>query len=216
MACGYAASRGDTGVLSIGYSPWFRPSMLVSLQSEFAQRAPGTKLALHSAFSTTQIELLLKGTLQAGIIELPADGEGLETHRLWHDELLAALPENHPLASHSTIDRQDLADEPIVWIARALHPALHEYFLESCHRLGYLPRIVHEVNTLSELLDLVGGGAGIAFVKVAIGERVREPGVVFRPLSGPKLFLDTGVAYRSDNRSEALQTLLHLLREQST
>src|ERR1700683_3370178 len=28
MECGYAASRGDTGVLLIGYSPWFRPSSL--------------------------------------------------------------------------------------------------------------------------------------------------------------------------------------------
>jgi DNA-binding transcriptional LysR family regulator len=216
MECGYAASRGDTGVLSIGYSPWFRPSLLVALQSEFAERVPGTRLALHSAYSTTQIELLLKGMLQAGIVELPADAPGLETHSVWHDELLAALPENHPLASHSEIDRQDFANEPIIWMARTLHPALHQYFVESCQRLGYVPHIVHEINTVSELLDLVAVGAGIGFVKMSIIERVREPGVVFRPLSGPKLFIETGVAYRSDSRSEALHSLLQLLREQST
>jgi DNA-binding transcriptional LysR family regulator len=216
MERGYAASRGDIGVLSIGYSPWFRPSLLVALQSEFAGRMPGTRLVLHSAYSTTQIELLLKGTPQAGIIELPANVSDLETQRVWHDELAAALPENHPLASHSEIDRHDLADEPIIWIARALHPALHQYFLESCQCLGYAPRIVYEINTVSELLDLVGAGAGVGFVKMSIVERVREPGVVFRPLSVPKLFIDTGVAYRSDNRSAAVQSLLQLLREQST
>jgi DNA-binding transcriptional LysR family regulator len=216
MECGYAASRGDTGVLLIGYSPWFRPSLLVALQTAFAERVPGTRLALCSAYSTTQIELLLKGTIQAGIIELPADGQGLEMRRVWHDELVAALPENHPLASHSGIDHQDLANEPIIWIARALHPALHQYLLESCQRLGYIPRIAHEINTVSELLDLVAAGAGIGFVKMSIVERVREPGVVFRPLSGHKLFIDTGVAYRSESRSEALQALLRLLREQST
>src|SRR6202167_3776190 len=90
VECGYAASRGDTGVLSIGYSPWFRPSILVALQKAFAERVPGTRLDLHSAYSTTQIELLLKGMLQAGIVELPADAPGLETHSVWHDELLAA------------------------------------------------------------------------------------------------------------------------------
>jgi DNA-binding transcriptional LysR family regulator len=216
MECGYTASRGDTGVLLMGYSPWFRPSLLVALQAEFSERAPGTKLALHSAYSTIQVELLLKGTLQAGIIELPANGEGLATHCVWHDELVVALPENHPLAARSEIDRQDLAIEPIIWIARSLHPTLHEYFLESCQRLGFVPRIAHEVTTVSELFDLVGAGAGLGFVKRSIAERVRELGVVFRELSGPRLFIDTGVAYRADNRSEALRTLIQLLREQST
>src|ERR1700728_1466547 len=175
MECGYAASRGDTGVLSIGYSPWFRPSLLVALQSAFAERVPGARLALHSAYSTTQIELLLKGTLHAGVIELPANGEGLETHCVWHDELVVALLENHPLAARSEIDRQDLASEPIIWIARALHPALHQYILESCQRLGYVPRIVHEISTVSELFVRGGGGAGSGFVKRSIAERVREP-----------------------------------------
>ena len=216
VECGYAASRGDTGVLSIGYSPWFRPSLLVALQAAFAERVPKTRLALHSAYSTTQIDLILKGTLHAGIIELPANGEGLETHCVWHDELVLALSEDHPLAACSEIDRQDLANEPIIWIAKALHPALHQYFLESCQRLGYLPRIVHEINTVSELFDLAAAGAGIGFVKRSIAERVRESGVVFRELSGPRLFIDTGIAYRADNRSEALRVLIQLLREQST
>lgn len=216
MERGYAASRGDSGVLSIGYSPWFRPSLLVALQSAFAQRVPGTKLALHSAYSTIQTEMLLKGTLEAGIIDLPADGEGLETHCVWHDELVVALRENHPLAANSAIDWQNLANEPTIWIAKAFHPALHQYFLESCQRFGYWPRIVHEINTVSELLDLVAAEEGIGFVKKSCTERIRELGVVFRELSGPKLFFDTGVAYRRDNRSEALRVLVQLLLEQST
>jgi hypothetical protein len=96
---------------------------------------------------------------------------------------------------------QDLACEPIIWIAGALHPGLPQYFLESCQRLGYPPRIVHEINTLSELVDLVG--AGIRFVKVSIVERVREPDVVFRRLSVPKLFIDTGLAYWSNSGAVA-------------
>src|SRR3984885_8595767 len=98
MECGYAASRGDTGVLLIGYSPWFRPSLLVALQTAFAERRPKAKLAFHSAYSSAQIELLLKGTLQAGIVELPVNAEGLTTHCVWREELILAVPEDHPLA----------------------------------------------------------------------------------------------------------------------
>lgn len=215
VECGYAASRADSGAFSLGYSPWFRPSLLVKLQVAFAENLPSGVLALQSAYSSTQIDLILKGTLQAGIIELPVTIEGLETHCVWHDELVVALPESHPLASQPEIDPQDLANEPIIWIARAQHPALHRYFLDSCQRVGYVPRIVHEINAVSELFDLVGVSAGISFVKRSIAQRVQEPGVVFRELRGSKLSIDTGVAYRMDNRSEALQCLLELLREQS-
>ena len=216
VECGYAASRGNTGVLSVGYSPWFRPSLLVALQSAFAERVPGSRLALHSAYSITQIKLLLNGTLDAGIIELPAKEEDLETQCVWHDELVVALRDSHPLAQGSKIYCQSLANEPIIWIAKALHPTLHQHLLESCQRLDYVPHIAHEVNTVSELFDLVGAGVGIGFVKKSIAERVREPSVVFRELSGPKLFIDTGVAHRADNWSEALRVLIQLLRERST
>jgi DNA-binding transcriptional LysR family regulator len=79
-----------------------------------------------------------------------------------------------------------------------------------------VPRIVHEINTVSELFDLVEAGAGIGFVKRSTAERIHEPGMVFRDLNGPRLSIDTGVAYRADNRSEALRLLIQILREQST
>jgi DNA-binding transcriptional LysR family regulator len=85
------ASRGDTGVLSLGYSPWFRPSLLLALKTRLAERMPSTRLAPDSAYSPEQMDLLLKGTLQLGIIELPAEGEGLETQCVWHDELVVTL-----------------------------------------------------------------------------------------------------------------------------
>jgi len=215
VQCGYAASRRDEGELLIGYSPWFRPSLLVGLQAAFGERTPNARLAFHSAYSSTQIELLLKGTLQAGIIELPVNAEGLTTHCVWREEVILAVPENHTLAKRSDIDRKNLTNEPIIWIAKTLNLVLHEYLLESCQRSGYMPRIAHEVNTVSELLDLVASGAGIGFVKRCIGERGRKSGVVFRELEKPRLFIETGIAYRADNESKALRVLIQLLREQS-
>lgn len=204
------------GRLSIGFSPWFRPSLLVAFRTAFGQRVPKTSLAFHSAYSTTQIELLLKGTLQAGIIELPANAEGLTTHCVWREELILALPENHPLAKQSGIDRQALTNEPIIWIAKPLNLTLHEYLLESCQRLGYVPRIVHEVNTVSELFDLVASGAGIGFVKKIHWGARSGAGSGISGVERTEAFIDTGVAYCADNRSEALRALVQLLREQST
>jgi DNA-binding transcriptional LysR family regulator len=120
------------------------------------------------------------------------------------------------LGKQSKIDPQDLAGEPVVWIARTLHPALHECVLESCQRSGYVPRIAHEVNTVSELFDLVAAGIGVGFIKRSTAEQSFARGVIFRELTGLRLLIDTAVAYRSDNRPESLQALIQLLRERST
>lgn len=215
VVCGYAVSRGETGVLSLGYSPWFRPSLLLATQAAFVEKLPKMRLALHSAYSTTQINLILKGTLAAGIVELPANEEGLEIHCVWHEKLVVALPERHPLATRAEIAHEDLVDEPAIWIAKSLNPSLHQSILESCQRFGFLPRIAYEVNTVSEILDLVTAGAGIAFVKSSSVERGSEGRIVFRELRGRKLFIETGIAYRPDNNSEALRVLVALLREQA-
>jgi DNA-binding transcriptional LysR family regulator len=130
--------------------------------------------------------------------------------------MVVALQDSHPLAPLSEIHRLDLANEPIIGIAKTLNLALHEYLFESCQRSGYTPRIVHEVNTVSELFDLVASGAGIGFVKRSIANKVCEPCVVLRELSAPKLSIQTGIAYRADNKSEALRALIQLVREQST
>jgi DNA-binding transcriptional LysR family regulator len=149
-------------------------------------------------------------------VELPVRSEGLETHRLWRDELVVAVPENHRLATQSQIDRRDLTGLPMIWASRTNHPALNEPLLDSGHWGGQVPVIAHEVNTVAELLDLVSNGAGIGFVKRVIAERTPEPGVAYRELSGPGLFIETGVVYRAEDKSEALRTLLQLLLEQAS
>jgi DNA-binding transcriptional LysR family regulator len=111
---GQAASRGDTGVLSLGYSPCFKPSLLVPFQTALADRLPKTRLALHSAYAAAQIEMLHTGKLHAGIMEFPVHCDGLETHTIWRDTLVSVIPENHALAKCSQIDPQDLANEPII------------------------------------------------------------------------------------------------------
>ncbi len=216
VECGHAAHKGNAGVFSLGYSPWFRPSLLAEVQKAFAERVARVKLSLHSAYTPVQIDLILKGVLDAGIVVLPVAAEGLQARCIWHDELVAVLPSNHSLASQAKIDRQDLADEPVVWAAKVLNPTLHQSFLESCRRWGYVPNIVHEISTVPEMLDLIAQGEGIGFVKKSTAARTNESGIVFRELCSPGLFIETGLAFRTGNSSEALRVLIELLRDQST
>lgn len=215
--CGAAVSRGDSGVISVGYTTaWIESSVLTVLRAAFSDKMPGTILTFHSACTVNQIDLLLKGSLQAGLVVLPADSDGLRTHRIWREPLALALPEDHRLTAQAEIEITDLIEEPMLWLARPVNPRLHDHLLTACQKLGFVPRIVHGVKTPTEAIDWVAAGAGIALVRASTGERLQHKGVAFRRLAAPGLTIETGVAYRGDNRSEALKALVQLLRDQSS
>lgn len=152
---GYAASQGDTGAFRVGYSPWFRPSLLLALQEKFCIRFPNRPFELLSSYSTSQVSMLLRGYLQASIVELPFHGQGLLTRCVWRDRLVAAVPSKHHLADCGILRRDDFLVEPVIWLAQTLHPALYQHFLDSLRTSGQTPRVGHEVNSIPEMLDLV-------------------------------------------------------------
>ncbi len=217
VECGAAASRGDTGVLSVGYTTaWVESSLLTAIRATFSDKVPGSILTFHSACTVSQIDLLLKGSLQAGFVVFPADADGLRTHRIWREPLALALPEKHRFTAQDEIEIRDLNEEPMLWQARAVNPRLHDHLLKSCQKLGFVPNIVHGVKTPTEAIDWVAAGTGIALVCASTGDRIQHKGVAFRRLAAPGLTIETGVAYRGDNRSQALKALVQLLREQSS
>ena len=126
---------------------------------------------------------------------------------------MLALPEGHPLATATEIDHRRLKVEPIISIAATLNPSFSQVFPDFCERLGYSPRVIHEVNTLSEIFDLVRLGLGIGFVKKSAAAVSTENGIAFKALSGSQPYIDTGVAYRNGPLSPSLEKLVELLRE---
>jgi len=217
VECGSAASRGDTGVLAIGYTAdWFDSFLLTTIRKRFTESRPDTVLTLHSVSAMDQIDMLLKGSLHAGLVHLPIDGGGLQMRTLWREPMALALPEGYHLSSRDEIGVGQLVEQPMVWIDRAINPWLHDHLLRSCQRLGCTPSIAQEVKALAEAIDWVAAGAGIAMVRASTVQRFQHRGVAFRPLAAPGLTVETGVAYRGDSRSEALKALVEILREQST
>lgn len=216
VECGEAASRGDTGVLSVGYTPWLDPSFLTAARSAFARLTSNTQMTFHSSSTIDQIDLLLKGSLQAGIVLLPVEAEGLRVHCVWREPLSLALADDHRLVGRQVVSFQDLAEEPMIWFARTINPALHDHLLRCCRKLGFMPTVAHEITSVSESLDLVAANVGVSFVKGSTAAGLSRKGVVFRELAAPGLAIDIGIAYRGDSRSQALKAFVRLLREQSS
>jgi DNA-binding transcriptional LysR family regulator len=213
VEAGATANAGNNRMVRVGYTPLLDTAMLPLISRSFTEAANDATLLFQSTYSTVQFDQILSGRLEAGLVALPIGSEALQTHRVFRDRLIVAIPSNSDLAKCTVIGPDEIATQPIVWFGRLINSYLHQHLVESCQRTGFTPHIAHEVSTVVEMLDLVSSGAGIGFVKDSVRSLLRPQGIIFRELVSPELSIEIGIAYRDENCSANLRALLQALSQ---
>jgi DNA-binding transcriptional LysR family regulator len=210
---GAAASRGETGVLNVGFTPFLDTARLVEVRKRLAEMMPEVALDFRSAYCSVQVGLVLREILDAGLIVLPPQSTEVLAKCVWRTRLVVAVPEKSPLAAPEPLALRELSGEAAVWLARDVNPALYDRLLDICHKSGCLPNIAHEALTYDEMLDAISSGLGAGFVKESTARRLQVRGIVFRELKDAHLSLEIGVVRRPEKSSRALEGLLHVFEE---
>lgn len=89
---GAAASRGETGVLNIGFTPFVDAARLVEIREKFAVEMPEVALEFRSAYCSAQVGMILREVLDAGLIILPPESDEVSKQCVWCMELVVAVP----------------------------------------------------------------------------------------------------------------------------
>jgi DNA-binding transcriptional LysR family regulator len=114
--------------------------------------------------------------------------EGTRSHlsleRIGSCELVAALPQGHPLAKHRSVPLEALAHEEFVFISEHTYPAAARFVRTACERAGFRPRILQTAERGFTALGMVAGNCGIALLPEPLRE-LPHAGVVFRQLADP-------------------------------
>src|SRR5215472_14214235 len=98
-----ASGQPLTGRFRLGVIPTVAPFLLPKALPLLRERFPKLKLFLREDLTHRLIEGLKSGALDAALIALPYETQGLETAHVGDDELMAALPEGHPLCTAKRI-----------------------------------------------------------------------------------------------------------------
>ena len=96
------AGQPLTGRFRLGVIPTVAPFLLPRALPLLRQRFPKLRLFLREDLTQRLIGALKAGQLDAALIALPFDMHGLDWAHVSEDELLAAVPADHPLALQST------------------------------------------------------------------------------------------------------------------
>ena len=96
------------GPLRLGVIFTISPYLMPGLVHKMLQLAPKMPLILTENYTGELLEQLRAGQIDVAIMALPIHEPGLMLAPLYDEELVVAVPHNHPWANQSEIDREDV------------------------------------------------------------------------------------------------------------
>ncbi|MGX5715541.1 LysR substrate-binding domain-containing protein [Arthrobacter sp. MAHUQ-56] len=175
-------ASGRSGMLRIGFTAASGFSILGPLLEELSSIIPEVDIELEELVTGDQLAGLLTGELDLGLARPPFDRETFDSHLLYRESMVLAVPEGHPLSLLGRdITAEDFQDAPLIMHS----PTQARYFYDLVVRT--LPirhaNVVHTVSQILTMVSLVAAKRGLAFVPhsaTLLGIR----GVEFLPLEG--------------------------------
>ena len=124
-----------------------------------------------------------RSNVDLAVVALPFTQSDMDRIAFAEAELVASLPEGHPLAEREVVDIVDLAGEPFI----ALRPTtlLRSQIDLALMREGGVFRPVIEAGSGVTACSMVARGAGVSISDPVVARSFVGQGVVVRPLSTP-------------------------------
>ena len=210
------AAAGEVGRLALAFVSSADYSVLPPFLRAYRAAYPQVQIALQEATSDLQLEDLLQGRIDAGLLIPPLPErarEELDYLPVLKEPLVLAAPAGlAALHGKRKVALGALPALPLIIFPRAISPALYDAVLGVFHAAGITPVIGQEAIQMQTIVSLVSAGMGLALVPQSVSN-LKRPGVEYRALLDSTPLVETGLAWRRDNPSPVLQGFLELLRK---
>ena len=104
----------ETGTIKLGIFPTLAPYLLPHIIPVIRQRYPELRLQLAEEKTEDILHMLEQGRLDAGLLALPVEEQGMEIETLFEEPFVMAMPASHPLSDKQSIDLKDLEGEELL------------------------------------------------------------------------------------------------------
>ena len=211
----HASTAPLSGPLSLGIIPTIAPYVLPTALPAIRSAFPDLKLHLREDLTANLLERLYKGELDAVLIALPYQTEGLTCTVLAQDSFMFVCLPDHPLAEKAMIDPADLKStqgtaehDPIKsektphnWVLLEEGHCLRDHSLAAC---SLPPSSLGETivaTSLATLVQMVASGLGVTILpKLAIDRGILTgTPLVVRPLAPPSSSRELALCWRSSS-----------------
>lgn len=156
--------------------PYYLPHALIQVHKSF----PKLRLLLREVMTPHLLAQLHEGKLDAGLLALPIDEEGLSVAPLFTEPFLAAVPAEHKLAKKARIGLDELSTANLLLLEEG--HCLRDQALEVCGLQGLASEEVR-ATSLETLRQMVAMGIGVTLMPKLACTAPALPGVAIKPLA---------------------------------
>ena len=173
-----------SGVIAIGVIPTISPYLLPRVMAAFAGDYPGVEMIVQEETTARLLKLLQAYEIDFALISPPFDIGNLETSHLLNDELLLALPRNHPLTRKKVIAAADLKRENLL-LMKEEH-CLSDQVLSFCNRRDFRPKISFRSAQLETIQSLIAAGMGVSLIPAMAASADKKSRLFYRSFNDGK------------------------------
>ena len=209
-------ASGEAGTITLGFTAASGYSFLPRLLLQRASHAPNIDIALKEMVSGEQLDSLLTGRIDVGLLRPPIERSEFTTLKVASEQLVAALPFGDPRLAEAALDLKDFDGKPLIMYAPDGARYFHDMLSGLFKTAGTAPVAIQSLSQIHSMLALVRAGMGAALVPEA-AMSLHFDDVHFRPVrTVPAAPVELFAAWRSDNDNPALAAFLDLLRGDET
>jgi len=207
------AGLGGTGRLAVGFYASLSRGELRDTLVEYVGRYPVVMVRVVEGLRSQLIADLKNKAIDIAVVSGEIDRTIGDAMTLWSERIMVAVPEEHPVATHSRIHWKDIKGERFLLSGRDPGLEIHDFLIARFAAPGDRPTIFSQDVSRENILSMVGAGQGISLLHEC-GTGAMYPGVVYREIYGDDGPTRVGnIAYWSNtNDNPALRRFLSLLR----
>ena len=202
---------GEVRALNVGYVSNLFYDLLPRTLASFRQSFPTVSINLFDMSCGDQFRALEDGRLDLGFVGLhaPIALRGLEFRTIASYKTVAALPKDSPLADKTTVELKALAPMFFIGMSEGSYPGYREWLAKTCHRAGFTPKVLQDVDLDRTMIRAISAGLGAALVPEQLKKFPHE-NVVFRPVT-PVVATEACVAWKGENPSAPLKAYVEIV-----
>ena len=201
-----------SGPIQLGVIPTLGPYLLPHLVPRLREDYPHLRLYLREDLTAMLVERLRAGILDAILVALPIQSDGLEILELFREPFVMALPTGDPLTQKVEVVESDLVGASLLLLEDG--HCLRDQALAVC---GFPARGGEDfrASSLETLRQMVAAGVGCTLLPILATHSVppSESLIELRPFANPAPYRAIGMAVRRGfPRMEMVQTLAAFIR----
>ncbi|GAA1394386.1 LysR family transcriptional regulator [Luteococcus peritonei] len=188
----------EGGVVSFGMLRYASSYGLSDLAQRFHARHPQVRIRMVGVNSHLVAQAVRQGSLEAGIVVLPVDSEGLTVTPIARDEVLLGSASRGP--EQGPVGIEELVSMPLVLFDADAGPddPTRRQLTERALRRGHVIEPLVEVELADTAAQLVATGVGASLFARTLAERPGFPGSIHLTPLDPPLHDTLAVVTRSD------------------